>query len=426
MSPRTFLIDTRPLRHATFRRTWIGNGVAGVGFQLTAVAVPVEMYAITDSSVWVGLIGIAGLVPLLIFALLGGAVADAVDRRKVLLASSLVTWVVTLALFIQAVLGLDSPVLLLCLVAVQAIGFALTFPVRQAIVPRIVPVEDVAAAQTITFTTSNGAMVLGPLLAALIIGKDHFAAAYAVDAALFTVSLWASLRLPALPPEHTGAAPVTVGLRAVTDGLRYLATTPIIALSFAVDLVAMVFAMPRALFPEMADERFGAGSVGWLFSAIALGAVAGGLVSGWIGRVRRQGLALVGAVVVWGLAIAAAGVAHQLWLAVLFLAVAGMGDLVSGVYRQTIMAVHAPDEMRGRLQGVFTAVVAGGPRLGDLRAGLSAALVGPSLAWAGGGVAAAVIVVVLALAFPVLPRYDGRPPAAHAEPAVEAEVQTVA
>ena len=419
MSPRSFLIDTRPLRHRAFRRTWVGNGVASIGFQLTAVAVPVQMYSDTGSSVWVGLIGVAGLVPLLIFALWGGAIADAVDRRKLMLVSSLVTWVVTLALLAQAVLGLDSPGLLLVLVAVQAIGFALTSPVRQAIVPRLVPVEDVPAAQTLGFTTANAAMVLGPLLAGLVIAHGSFAAAYAIDAVLFTVSLWASLRLPSLPPERTDGRTVIglrdVGLRAVTDGLRYLATTPILALSFAVDIIAMALAMPRALFPEMAHDRFGgAAAVGWLYSAIAIGAVVGGLLSGWIGRVRRQGAALVGAVVVWGLAVAAAGLVHQLWLVVALLGMAGAADLVSGVYRQTIVAIYAPDEMRGRLQGVFTAVVAGGPRLGDLRAGFTAALVGPTLAWAGGGVAAALVVVALAAAFPVLRRYDGRPPAAAA------------
>jgi MFS family permease len=409
VSPRTFLIDTRPLRHHAFRRVWIGNGVASIGFQLTAVAVPVQMYAITGSSVWVGLIGIAGFVPLLVFSLWGGAVADAVDRRKLMLIASVLTWLVTLGFLAQSLAGVDSPGLLLGLSAVQAIGFAVVSPVRQAIIPRLVPVEDVPAAQTLGFTTFNAAMVLGPLLAGVVIARGSFAAAYAIDAMLFTVSLWASLRLPPLPPEREAGAPRSIGLRSITEGLRYLATTPILAMSFAVDIVAMVLAMPRALFPEIADERFGGpAAVGWLYSAIAIGSVLGGLMSGWIGRVRRQGLALAGAVVVWGLAIAAAGLAHQLWLMVGLLAIAGAGDLVSAVYRQTIVAVYAPDEMRGRLQGVFTAVVAGGPRLGDLRAGFTAALLGSTIAWSGGGIAAAVVVVGLAIAFPVLRRYDGR------------------
>jgi MFS family permease len=168
----------------------------------------------------------------------------------------------------------------------------------------------------------------------------------------------------------------------------------------------MVLAMPRTLFPEVAQGRFGGGAaIGWLFSAIAIGSVLGGLTSGWISRVRRQGLALVIAVVGWGLAIALAGLARQLWLVVGLLAVAGAADLVSAVFRQSILQIYAPDRMRGRLQGVNTVVVAGGPRLGDLRAGVSAAAFGAGSAWVGGGIAAAALAVLLALAFPALLRY---------------------
>jgi MFS family permease len=169
--------------------------------------------------------------------------------------------------------------------------------------------------------------------------------------------------------------------------------------------------MPRALFPEVADERFGGGNAaGWLFAAIAIGAVAGGLFSGWIGRVRRQGVALVAAIVAWGLAVAAAGLVGGLWAAVVLLAVAGAADLVSAVYRQTILQVYAPDEMRGRMQGVFIVVVAGGPRLGDLRAGTTASVAGVSASWVGGGIACAVVVVVVALCFRSLIRYDAAAP----------------
>ncbi len=167
---------------------------------------------------------------------------------------------------------------------------------------------------------------------------------------------------------------VRPGLRAVLEGLSFIASRPVLLASFAVDIAAMVLAMPRALFPQVAVDRFhDVGAVGWLYASIAIGSIVAGLGSGWIGRVRRQGRALVFAVIVWGVAVAAAGLAHRLWLAVLLLAVAGAGDLVSAVYRQTILQTYAPDEMRGRMQGVFTVVVAGGPRLGDLRAGLTAA-----------------------------------------------------
>jgi MFS family permease len=176
-----------------------------------------------------------------------------------------------------------------------------------------------------------------------------------------------------------------------------------------VDLIAMIIAMPRALFPELAQDRFGGhGAVGWLFASIGVGAVLGGLFSGWIGRIHRQGLALIVAIVVWGLAVAAAGLAHTLWLAVLLMALGGGADLVSAVFRQTMLQTYAPDEMRGRLQGVFTVVVAGGPRLGDVRAGAVAAVAGAGTAWVSGGLACVVLVVIAGILSPALLRYDTR------------------
>ncbi|RKF27717.1 MFS transporter [Micromonospora globbae] len=410
---RRLAIDLRPLGVADYRRIWLGNGVAMFGFQFTAVAVPVEMYDLTRDSFWVGLLGVAGFVPLLIFGLWGGAVADARDRRKVLLGAGALLWASTLGLLAQSLFQVGSPVLLLLLVAVQSTAFAITSPARSAILPRLVPEKLVPAATTLNYTTFTAASVVGPLAAGMIFtwwGTDvGLPVAYAVDALLFTVSLWATLRLPALPPEPDpggGDTPRKAGLASVVDGFRYLATTPVLLLSFAVDLIAMILAMPRALFPEIAHERFGdGGAVGWLYSAIAIGSMLGGLTSGWIGRLRRQGLGLVVAVVAWGVAIAAAGLAHQLWLMVLLLGVAGAADLVSAVLRQSMLLVYAPDRMRGRLQGVNTVVVAGGPRLGDLRAGAMAAGLGGGVAWVAGGVASAVLVVVLAVAFPALLRY---------------------
>lgn len=386
---------------------FVGSAVSFFGYQFTAVAVPVQMFAVTRSSAWVGLLGLAGLVPLLVFAVWGGAVADAMDRRRLLLISSLVMWSGTLALLAQALLDLRSPVLLLVLVAVQAVGFAVSMPTRSAIVPRLVDDGEVPAANTLNFTVSNVATVAGPLGAGLVLANGPVSIAYAVDAVLFTVALWAALRLPVLLPL-AGRNGVGRRLDDVLFGLRYLATTPVLLLSFAIDIAAMVLALPRALFPEVAQERFGGMSaVGWLYSSIAIGSVAAGVTSGWIGRVRRQGLALVFAVVAWGIAVAGAGLADSLGLAVALLAVGGAADLVA-VYRQTMLQTYAPDELRGRMQGVFTAVVAGGPRLGDLRAGLTAAVTGPTLAWVGGGLAASVVAIALAIAFPSLVRYTSR------------------
>jgi MFS family permease len=417
---KSWVIDTRPLRVVAYRRMWVGNGLAYFGFQFTSVAVPVQMYAITRSSAWVGLLGIAGLVPLLIFGLWGGAAADVVDRRKLLLASSTLAWLSTCGLLVQAVLGVHSGVLLLALTAVQSAGFAVSSPSRQSIIPRIVPAGLVPAANTLAYTTTTAGGVLGPLAAGLIFGvwstDTGVTVAYLVDAALFTISFWAAWKLPPIPPIRydAGQPRPTAGLRGIAVGLKFLLTQPVLLLSFAVDIIAMVFAMPRALFPEVAADRFGGGSaVGWLFSAIAIGSVIGGLTSGWIGRIKRQGVALVLAVIGWGLAIGFSGFAHQLWLMVLLLAVGGAADLVSAVYRQSILQTFAPDQLRGRLQGVFTVVVAGGPRLGDLRAGGTADFAGTTASWAGGGFVAAGLAVVLAAAFPALIRY--RPPASGPE-----------
>jgi MFS family permease len=261
--------------------------------------------------------------------------------------------------------------------------------------------------------------LIGPLFAGVILARWSFAVAYGLDAVLFTVGLYAAMRLPPIPPlgdQKVGAAgrgqrggTGAPGLRSVLEGLRYLWTQPVLLMSFVVDIIAMGVAMPRALFPELAETRFGGqGAVGWLFASIAIGAVAGGLLSGWIGRVHKQGIALVVSIVVWGLAVAAAGLAHALWLAVALLAVGGAADLVSAVFRQSMLQTYAPDEMRGRLQGVFIVVVAGGPRLGDMRAGATAAVAGATASWVGGGLACAVLVVLVSLLVPALLRYDTR------------------
>jgi MFS family permease len=400
-------MDTRPLRNLDYRRLWAGHGLSFVGFQMTAVAVPVQVYEITRSSFWVGMLGIAALVPLIVFGLWGGAVADAVDRRRLLIASSCVTWVATWMLLLQAVLGIRNLPLLLALAGMQSAGVAMSSPTRAAIIPRLLPGELVPAANTLAYTLANFGMVAGPLIAGVVLAQLNYAWAYGIDALLFTLGLYAALRLPRLPPL---GAPRRAGLRSVAEGLRFLAVRPVLLMSFAVDIIAMVFAMPRALFPEVAVTRFGGESaVGWLFASIAIGAVVGGLFSGWIGNVRRQGVATVIAIVAWGLAIAFAGLAPRLWMAVPLLAVAGAADLVSAVYRQTILLVHAPDEMRGRLQGVFVVVVAGGPRLGDLRAGTMAAITGVTVSWVAGGVACVIAVLALVLLVPAFLRYDARP-----------------
>ncbi len=397
-------VDTRPLAILAYRRLLIGQGTSFIGSMLTQVAVPVQIYDLTRSSLYVGYFGLAGLGPIIAFGLYGGAIADAVDRGRLYFWSSLASWVTTLALLGQTLLGIGNVWLILGLVAVQAAAWAIASSARGAIIPRIMAEELVPAANTLNFTIGNIGQVVGPLIAGVLVGLSNgFAYAYGIDALLFTAALYSALRLPALPPDTSAGR--NLGLRSVTEGLAFIMTRPVLLMSFAVDIAAMVFAMPRALFPAAADERF-SGNVGPLYAAIAIGSVVAGLSSGWIGRVHRQGRMLVFAIIAWGTAVALSGLAHQLWLVVLLLALAGAADLVSAVYRQTILQTYAPDEMRGRMQGVFIAVVAGGPRLGDVRAGATAAVSTVTISWVGGGIACVLVVLVAGVLVRPFWRYD--------------------
>ncbi len=396
-------VDTRPLRIPEYRRILVGQGTSFIGSMLTQVAVPVQIWALTESPLYVGFVGLAGLVPIVVFGLYGGAIADAVDRRVLYLWSSIGGWVVTLALLVQTLADVRNVWLILALVFVQSGMFAVASSARGAIIPRIVPTELVPAANTLNFTVGNVGQVAGPLIAGLLLVLPNgFALAYAADALLFTAALYSVLKLPSIPPQGEVRRP---DMRAVAQGLRFIAVRPVLVMSFAIDIAAMVLAMPRSLFPAVADARFG-GQVGPLYAAIAIGAVIAGLSSGWIGRVRRQGRALTVAIVGWGAAVAVSGLVGQLWLVVALLALAGAFDLVSAVYRQTILQTYAPDEMRGRMQGVFIAVVAGGPRLGDVRAGATAAVTSPTFSWVAGGIACMAVVIVAGLAVRPFWRYD--------------------
>src|SRR6201995_4191409 len=321
---RQVALETRPLRVKAFRRTFAGQGASYIGTMVTEVAVPVQIYADSHSSLYVGLAGLAGLVPITIFGLYGGAVSDPVDRRRLYLWSSLVTWTVTLVLLAQAVAGLHSVGLLLTLVVVQSGGFAVSSSTRGAIIPSIFPVAMIPAANTLSYTAGNIGQILGPLVAGVLVGLPHgFAYAYGADALLFSTALYSTFRLPSLRPvTATGKA----GVRAVAEGIAFIARHPILLMSFVLDIAAMTLAMPRALFPEAAAVRFH-GGVGLLYSSIAIGSILAGLFSGWIGRVKRQGMALTGAVACWALAVVAAGLARSLWLAVLLLALGGAPHL---------------------------------------------------------------------------------------------------
>ncbi|MET8005009.1 MFS transporter [Nonomuraea glycinis] len=401
------LVDTRPLSVPAYRRLWAGQAVSHLGLAVTFVAVSQQVYELTGSSFWVGMLGLANLIPLVVFGLWGGAVADAVDRRKLLVAGSLVAWASTVLILLQALLGAPNVYALLGTVALGAAGFAVSSSTRGAIIPRLLPPELVPSANALNSLVYSLGAIGGPMLGGVVLVHGGFAAAYAVDAVLFSAGLYAALRLPALAPLGAVSRP---GWRSVAEGLRFILTTPVLVMSFVVDIIAMVFALPRALFPELVDLRFGGSlyALSWLVASMAVGAVVGGLFSGWVTRVKRQGLALTFVIAVWGLAVAAAGLSQQLWLVLLFMAVGGAADVVSSVWRQSILQLYAPDEMRGRMQGVFMVVVAGGPRLGDVRAGATASVFGLTTAWVGGGLACAVVVLIVGLSVAGFRTYRAR------------------
>jgi MFS family permease len=413
---RGLFADTAPLRDPHFRRLWSANIITVVGAQLTVVAVPAQIYAITGSSAYVGLTGLFGLVPLVVFGLWGGALADVLDRRTILVVTTVGLIATSAAFWLQAAAGVDDVWLLLGLFAVQQAFFAVNQPTRSAILPRLLPDEQLPAANSLNMTVMMAGAIAGPLVGGALIPVIGFSWLYLVDTVTLFATLSAVVRLPRLAVEGAAGTP---GLRAVADGLRYLSGHPVLLMSFVVDLIAMIFGMPRALFPEVAHVDFGGPAEGGLafallFAAIPIGSVIGGVLSGWVSRVERQGLAVVVAIVVWGLAITGfglavglAGVSTNLMLAVavLMLVVGGAADMASAAFRQSMLQSAAADAVRGRLQGVFIVVVAGGPRIADVAHGGVAAVAGTAVTAAAGGVLVVVLVLVAALAVPVFVRY---------------------
>lgn len=426
-SHRRLFADVTPLRTPDFRRLWVAGIVTVIGGNLTVFAVPVQLYALTRNSAYVGLAGIFALVPLIVFGLLGGAWADAMDRRILLIITSCGLAAASVLLWVQAALGVDNVWVVLVLLAIQQSFFAVNWPTRGAAIPRLLPIEQLPAANSLNMTVQQFGAIAGPLLAGVLLHWVDLSTLYLIDALTCIAPIWATVRLRPMPVIISSAAQggSRWGVGAVLEGFRYLAGNQIVLMSFVVDIIAMVFGMPRALFPQMANESFGGPVEGGttmavLAAAISVGAVAGGVFSGWFTRIRRQGLAVVLAIVVWGLAIIGFGVTAasaggragaMLWIAFGFLAIGGAADMVSAAFRSTILQEAASDDVRGRLQGVFIVVVGGGPRLADAVHGAAAAAVGTSLAATGGGVLVLAGVGLAVLAAPAFLRYRPGDPA---------------
>ena len=408
--------DLTPLRvSADYRRIWSALSISNVGQQMTAVAVGIQVFSITHSSFAVGMVGLFQLIPLIGFGLYGGMLSDVHDRRLLGLITAVGLMACSIVLLAQSVAGLGSVAVLYAVVAVQSGFFAVGNPARASIIPRLVGNELLPAANALGMLAWSIGFTLGPLLGGVIIAvTGGVSAAYAVDVVAFTSVVYAMWRLRPIRPE--GETPTRAGWAAVKDGITFLRGKKNLQMSFYVDMAAMVFGMPRALFPAIAaamypdDPRMAATAVGLLSAAPAVGAAVSGIFSGPLGHVRRQGLAVVLSVFGWGLSIAVFGLVHWLPVACLLLALAGAADNVSAVFRSTILQAATPDEFRGRLQGIFTVVVAGGPRLGDVESGTVAAIFGETFSVVSGGIACIAVTAALVAAVPTFLAYDARHP----------------
>lgn len=412
---RSLALDISPLTESrSYRALWIGQTISLIGTNMRVVAVPWHVYQLTGSVVAVGLIGLAELIPLIVFSLIGGAVADRVERRGLIRRMQI--GLMASAALLTVVSTLEDPPLVLIygLVAVSAGLEAVERPARSAMLPSLLPAGKVPAAlavRQVAFHTTN---IVGPALGGLVIASLDVTWAYAADTITFIAAITALRWVPAVMPEVTeGQSSVD----AVREGLAYALKTPLILAIFVIDLIAMIFGMPRAVFPALARRTFhsGAGVLGLLHASIAVGALSGALLSGWVRRIRRHGLAVVIAVGAWGTAIVLAGLStFSLALTVLFLALAGASDVISAVFRGTMLLEATPDRLRGRVSSLNLMVVIGGPRLGDVEAGMVAGAFGAPVSVVVGGLACLMGTGVLAAASPLLRRY--RAPVSVSEP----------
>lgn len=405
MARRRLFADITPLRESPdFRRLYVGQLISFVGTQLTVVAVPYQVFQLTDSSLQVGLVSLAQLGPLIVGSLIGGAAADSIDRRRLLLWMQVVMAITSVGLALNAML--DAPLLWpIYVLTALAAGFSgVDRPARSAAIPNIVERRSLPAAYALWQILLQVGTVVGPALAGLLLAEYGLGAVYWLDVLTFAGAFVAVARMRPLPPQGGGTKP---GVASIVEGLRFLRGRRQLTGVFVIDLNAMIFGLPRALFPAMAERVFGGGAAtyGLLNAAPGAGALIGAVTTGWVSRIHRQGLAVLVSVGVWGAAMIGFGVTSWLWLALLFLAVAGAADVISAVFRNTILQTSVPDSLRGRISSVQIAVVTGGPRLGDAEAGAVAALAGARFSVVSGGVACVLGVLAVAKWLPEFTRY---------------------
>ena len=401
-------VDVQPLRESRdFRLLTMGSLITGLGTQATLVALPYQVFVITGSAFLVGLIGAAELGPLIIAALFGGALADRFDRRRMLVLCQIALVAIAAALAVAAATGPPPVWILFVLAAAMAGASAIERVVRSATVPATVSNERLPAAISLTYGLYQLTSVAGPGVGGVLISIFGLTTPYAVDAvSCLGMAGAAAMMSPQPPPVVEAHEPV---LRSIRSGLAYLRKLPAVTAGFVMDLSAMTFGMPRALFPVLSLTVYhaGAAGTGLLYAAVAAGSTVAALTTGWMSHARRLGRIVLVAVSFWAIFIAAAGVVNTIWPAAIFFALAGAADSVSAVCRSTMMQVLTPDRIRGRISSVFSLVVAGGPRLGDIESGTVAAITTPGFSVISGGVVCLASVVVVAVAFPQLAAYDG-------------------
>ena len=409
-----FIIDLSPLkRHRDFRLLYVGQTLSFVGSMLTYVAVPYQVFELTQSPLWVGLLGSVQLVPLLIAGLFGGALADAVDRRRMLVVSEIVMALGSLGMLINSALPHPSAIALFALSALMSGVNGFHRPALDALTPRLVSRDDLPAVAALGSLRFNAGAIGGPAGAGLIIASYGLSPIYVIDAVSFGASVMCLVALRQVPAPQLEQAS---SLARIAAGLRFARSRPELIGTYVVDIVAMTFAMPMALFPGMGQRWGGASATGWLYSSMAIGSLVMTIFSGWTSRVRQQGAAVVWAALTWGVAVVALGFVHTLPLAVVCLALAGAADMVSGLFRMTIWNQTIPDALRGRLAGVEMISYMTGPLLGNARAGFVATALGEQVSIISGG---ALCVLGVLACVPLLPgfmRYvKGEPPSIESE-----------
>ena len=402
---RGLLLDLTPLRGREFRLLFLGQLVSFFGSMITFVALPFQMYALTGSSLAVGALGVCQFVPIVTVALVSGALADAFDRRTLVRIAELGSAVVVGALLANS--ALDDPqvwVLFVC-AALLAAFYALLRPPLHALVPRVVPREQLKAAMALEWLRSDVGMIAGPAVGGVLIAALGVPVTYGIDLATFVISLGFLSLMRASPPAEDADRP---SLRSIAEGLRYARSRPELMGTYLVDINAMFFGMPQALFPAIAVGYGGAEALGLMLAAPAAGSLLVAVFSGWTRRVHRHGRAVALAAAGWGVAIFAFGLADALWLALACLAVAGAMDAISGLFRSVMWNETIPDRLRGRLGGVEMISYTAGPTLGNFEAGALASVVGVRASVVSGGVMCVVGTAVIVAFLPAFWRYDAR------------------